>query len=307
MSGISTITQAPGFDQQCYDKLIQEAKTARVDTGVVDSLLLSALKNGKSFDQALALVGSDLPKLATPTGAAMALLKDWPALPSPGALIMSVTTEFAAEQRRQNQELMWQETKAISQSMQDQAKEMRTAAKTQLALGIASGLVQLGMGIAQVGMGARAAANAAVKAKEVSSNHINTAGAKAYSKAIDGGKSVQQATAASQRAMAKAETAATKLSSEAFNSAIMKANMNIGAVGQMGGGVGRMLDAGAQYAGSMMQARVKEMEADQETMRAMRDAVKNLDEGLRALIQKSLAAQNDIMASTNQARTKILA
>jgi flagellar motility protein MotE (MotC chaperone) len=57
----------------------------------------------------------------------------------------------------------------------------------------------------------------------------------------------------------------------------------------------------------MMQARVKEMEADQETIRAVRESIKNLDESLRALIQKSLAAQNDIQASTNQARTRILA
>jgi len=274
MSGISTITQAPGFDQQRYDTLIEQAQAQKVDAGVVDSLLLSAVQGGKSFDQALALVGSDLPKLATPMGAASALLKDWPALPSPGALIMSATTEFAAEQRRQNQELMWQETEAITQSMKDQAKEMRKAAVTQLVLGVVSGAVQIGVGIAQIGMSAAAAKNAS---------------------------------AAAEKAAKTADTAAdkAKLASDAFTNTMTKANMTIGAVGQMAGGAGKIIDSVAQYVG--VQPRIKEMEADQEKMRAVRDSIRSLDEALRELIRKSLAAQNDIQASTNQTRTKILA
>jgi hypothetical protein len=278
MSGISTISQAQGFNQQLYDNLIQQARAENVDTGSVNTMLLNAVNSGKSFDQALALVQSDLPNLPTPTGAAFALLKDWPALPSPGALIMSVTTQYAAEQRQRNQELMWKETEAIAQSMKDQAREMRNAAVTQLVLGCVSGAVQIGMGVMQMGMGAAAAKNAtaaANKAAEAAGGAGTPAGSKAFS--------------------------------EAFTSAMMTANMNIGAAGQIGGGFGRMIDAGGQYVGTQMQARVKEMEAGQETMRAMRDAIKNLDESLRELIRKSLAAQNDLQTSTNQARPRILA
>jgi len=276
MSDISMITQAQGFDQQRYESFLERARAERVDASVVDSLLLNAIKGGKSFDQALALVGSDLPKLTTPTGVAMALLKDWPAIPSPGALIMSATTEFAAEQRRQNQEFMWQETEAIAQSMKDQAQKMRSAAITQLVLGVVSGAIQMGLGITQAVMGAAAA--------------------KAAKTAMD-------------EAMAGVDDALTaaKLGSEAFNSVMMNANTNISAVGQIGGGGAKIIEAWAQFEGAHMQAKVKEMEADQEKMRAVRDSVKNLDDGLRDLIHKALAAQNDIQASTNQARTKILA
>ena len=83
--------------------------------------------------------------------------------------------------------------------------------------------------------------------------------------------------------------------------------MTIGTVGQMGTGAAKMVDAGGQYVAAQMQARVKEMEADQEKMRAVRESIKSLDESLRELIRKSLAAQNDIQASTNQTRTRILA
>ena len=309
MSGISNITQAPGFDQQLYDSLIQQARTEKVDTGLVDSLLLDAINKGKSFDQALALVGSELPKLATPTGAAFAQLKDWPGLPSPGALIMSVTTEYAAEQRRQNQELMWKETEAIAESMKDQAAEMRKAAVTQLVLGCVSGAVQIGVGLTQVGMGAMAARNASAAADKAatSKQDIGKIGDAAITAAQEQGMSVSQATAAGERATQAAQMASNKAASEAFTNVMTKANINIGALGQIGGGAAKMIDAGGQYVGMEMQARVKEMEADQEKMRAVRDSIKSLDDALRDLIRKSLDAQNDIQASTNQARTRILA
>ena len=296
MSGINSINQAPGFNQELYNKLIQQAQTEKVDTGLVDSLLLQAINKGKSFDQALAMVGSELPKLATPTGQSFALLKDWPGLPSPGALIMSVTTQYAAEQRRQNQELMWKETEAITESMKEQAAEMRKAAVTQLVLGCVSGAVQIGTGLLQVGMAGMAVKDATAAANKASQE----AGIAASQTAMKLGQGGNQGMASAQQAMSKA-------SGDAFTNTLTKANMNIQAVGQMGAGAATMIKSGGDYVGTQMQARLKEMEADQEKMRAVRESIKNLDETLREVIRKSLAAQNDIQASTNQARTRILA
>ena len=285
MCVICDIRQVPGFDQESYNNLIQQAQTQKVDTGLVDSLLLNAIKGGKSFDQALALVGSDLPNLSPPKSSTLAPLNDWPAIPSPGALIMSVVTEYAAEQRQQNQELMWAETEAITQSMKDQAKEMRNAAVTQLVLGCVSGAVQITVGAVQVAGGIYAAKSATTAANKA---------AEAATKGMD------STTAAYNQAHSQAF-------SGTFASKLTQANIHIGAVGQMGGGVAGMIGAGGQYVAADMQAKAKEMEADQEKMRAMRESIKNLDEGLRELIRKSLAAQNEIQASTNQARAKILA
>jgi hypothetical protein len=252
MSGISDIRQAPGFSQQDYNYFIQHAKTEKVDTAVVDSLLLSAINKGKDFYSAMKLVQQDLPKLSQPNVAAFALLKDWPALPSPGALIMSLTTEYAAEQRKQNQQLMWAQTEALVDSMKAEADKMREMARVQLALGIVSGVISIATGFAQIG--------------------LSTHGFKSGEEAI-----------------------------------MKKFNEISNAVGQIGSGLGKMFDAGSQYAGSMAQAEMKEMQADQEKMRALRDSIKDLNEALRELIQKSLAAQNDIQSTTNQTRTRILA
>jgi hypothetical protein len=278
---INSIRQAPDFNQAQYDSLIRQAEQEKVDAGLVDSLLLEAVRGGKNFTQALRMVKQDLPKLPDPTGAAMAQLKLWPALPSPGALIMSVTTQYAAEQRRQNQEVIWAETEAIAQSMKDGASKMREAAVTQLVMGVVSGAIS-------IGMGAAAAKNAAASANE--------AAVKAGNAAINAGRSG-----------ADAWIAATDAMSNASSKVMTAANATIGAMGQIGGGIAGIVGAAGQYVSQAAQAACKEMEADQEKMRAVRDSMKSLNDALRDLIQKSLAAQNDIQSSSNQARTRILA
>jgi hypothetical protein len=301
-----TIAGAAGYTETAYNSLIRQARAEKADLEVVDSLLFLAIQGGKSFTEAKSMVEADLPKLDTPTGAAMVLLKNWPGLPSPGALIMSANTEYAAEQRRQNQEIKWATTEAITASMKDQAAEMRSAAMTQLIMGIVSGVVQIGMGLVQIGMSGVAAKSASAAGEKAGTQFVNDAGAKAGNKVINQGKSPAQATAAMQKAMNRAAPAGEKIASETFSSSMMKANMTIGAVGQMGGGVAKIIDSSAQYIGAEVQAKLKIMEADQEKMRALRDTFKDLDETLLALIQKSLAAQNDMQSSNNQGRTRIL-
>ena len=58
---------------------------------------------------------------------------------------------------------------------------------------------------------------------------------------------------------------------------------------------------GAQYAAAM-----KEMEADQERMRASRDALKSINDSLSELIQKSISTQDAIQQNMNQTRSRIL-
>ena len=287
MSSISTITQAPGFDQQRYDSIIQQAQAEKVDTGLVNSLLLNAVKGGKSFDQALSMVGSEVPSLASPQTTSPDAAKKLYGIPSPGALIMSATTEFAAEQRRMNQEIMWQETEAVALSMKTQAEDMRNAAVTQLVLGCVSGAMQIGMGAIQV-VGGALAGRAGMKAG-------NEASVAASDGAKAAGQTAAQATAAGNRSF-----------TEMFSATTMRTNMIVQGLASGAGGAASMVSAGGQYVGLNMQALAKEMEADQEKMRAVRESVKNLDESLRDLIRRSLAAQQEIQASTNQARARIL-
>ena len=146
---ITDITQAPGFNQQQYNQLVESAKTQNVATAMVDSKLLDAINAGKSFDEALTMVSSDLPRLSKPNAQAFEQLKGWVALPAPGALVMSLITEISAQQREQNKQLMWAQTEAVVASMKDQADKMRTMAGIQLALGIASAAVNVAAGVAQ--------------------------------------------------------------------------------------------------------------------------------------------------------------
>ena len=284
-----SITQAPGFNQAEYNKLIEQAASENVDTGLVDQLILNAVSKGKSFDQALNMVGAKIPKLADPTSASFAALSSWPGIPSPGALIMQATTEFAAEQRRQNQEVAFAETKAIVESMHNEAKDMRETAKDQLILGVVSGAVQIGVGVASGIISARGALKAANEASEASS--------KVLKEVTDAGDEITDAV----------KMTASKAAQDPSKTALDKANTISQSVTSVGSGISKVMDSTSQYLGTMGQARWKEMQADQEQMRAMRDSIKSLNDSLADVIRKSLAAQNDIQANANQTRTKILA
>ncbi len=251
MSTITDVRQIPGFDQQQYEALIRQAESQKVDISLVESSLLQAVNSGKSFDQAVSLVGKNLPKLAEPDLSLMVKLANWPALPAPGAVIMALITEVSAEQRQRNRELAWAQTEAVVDSMKNQADEMRKMAATQLVLGLASAATTIAGGVAQA-------------------------------KIAGGGKGMGDGAAMLQSA--KAQGAGTAIS-----------------------GGAKIFDSASQFAGSMFQAQIKEMEADQERMRATRDSIKDLNDGLKELIQKSLSSAESIQQGKNQATTRILA
>jgi hypothetical protein len=299
------ISGAAGYTEAAYNSLIQQARTGKADLAAVDSLLFLAIQSGKSFTEARSLVESTLPELAAPNDASISLLENLKAMPSPAALFAARTTRFAGNQRRQNQEQMWQQTEAITASMRDEAKEMRSAAMTQLVMGVVSGALQIGMGLAQMGMGAMAAKSATAAGQKAGEKYVNDAGAKAGAKATAQGQTPQQVAAATRQGMEGAAAGGEKIASETFSSMLMRSNMTIGAVGQIGGGVARAFDAGAQYVNAEVQAKLKEMDADQEKMRSVRESTQALSEAMRELIQKFLAGQNDIQSSTNQANTRI--
>jgi hypothetical protein len=70
-------------------------------------------------------------------------------LPAPGAFIISLISQFSAEQRRENKETAWLQSKAVADSMKDQASKMKTMAGVQLTLGVISGGVSIAGGAIQ--------------------------------------------------------------------------------------------------------------------------------------------------------------
>ncbi|MDR3054689.1 MAG: hypothetical protein LBU53_04720, partial [Zoogloeaceae bacterium] len=152
----------------------------------------------------------------------------------------------------QNQEVRQQQVDAVAASMKSEADKMRDMAATQLALGIASGVITIAGGAVQAGMAGNA-----------------------LTKGLGSGDA-------------------------------MLANTQATGVGQAIGGGSGILNAISQFVGTQAQAEFKEMEADQEKMRAYGESVKSLDDGLKELIQKALEAQNAIQQTQNQARSRIL-
>lgn len=144
----SQITNIQGYDATQYAALTEAAEAQGVDTSVVNSALLQAISEGKTFSEAVESVASDLPTLATPTSVPTATTYYvCSGLPSPGAAMMATMVENTAEERRDNAELRIKQTDVIVEKMHDQADEMRSNAGKQLAMGIVSGVISIGMGI----------------------------------------------------------------------------------------------------------------------------------------------------------------
>jgi hypothetical protein len=292
---ITNITNATGFDRQTYANLLEEARAQGIGATQVDNLLLEAINNdGQDFNQAVNQVSQSLPRLAPPNGADLSRISEFGVLPSPGALVMSLVTKYAAEQREQNREIRHQMTEQIVASMQAEADKMRDMAAIQLAMGIVSGTLTIAGGAVQTGMSA-----AALKTPAIPKGQADTPAAPATSVAngrivIGGHRGAASATGAAPKASADLAARGQSLN-------FMGQGMSQGA----GGAAGIAKGIGDYYA-TRFQAEMKEMQADQERMRDMRDSLKDLDEGLKELIQKALAAQDSIQQAQNQARAKIL-
>jgi hypothetical protein len=170
---IDNITGLPNFNQQVYDDLLREARAQGVAANQVDNRLVEAVEAGQSFALAADQAGRQLPRLDLPNGADLARIAEFGVVPSPGALVMSLVTRYAGEQREQNREVRHQLTEQIVESMQDEAKQMRGMAAVQLAMGIASGAASITGGILQ-SVKAGQALNEGVAAK---STAINAKGA----------------------------------------------------------------------------------------------------------------------------------
>ncbi|MDR2788737.1 MAG: type III secretion system translocon subunit SctB [Candidatus Accumulibacter sp.] len=248
---VSTVSNIPNFNQQIYENLLEEARSQGVSQNQVDTLLLEAASSGQSFDLVADQISKRLPQLAPPNGADVARIAEFGVMPSPGALVMSLVTKFAAQQREQDRELRHAATEAVVASMEEQADKMREMAAVQFAMAVVSGALTIAGGAAQAGMAGAAFKNP----NTTQSTALNTKGQ---------------------------------------------------GVGQAASGFASIPKAVGDYYGTLYQAEIKEMDADQEKLREMRDSLKDIDDSLKELIEKALAAQDSIQQAQNQTRAKIL-
>lgn len=189
-------------------------------------------------------------------------------LPSLGSQVMALVGDAANEQRQVNKEERILQTKRTVAQLKEQATEMRNQAVTQLVLGVISGAVQFTMGAFTAG--------ATGKVLHMSGNSTLS--------------STSQHTAV-------ADNAETLLTSR---------TSFIKGVSEAVGSASQFADTGAGYSKTTFDARMKDIDAQVEQLRAMQASIDSLDEALKQTIQKAMQAQEAIQQSTNQTRTRIL-
>ena len=158
---MSSINEIQGYNATQYNTLIQEAETRGVSSTKVDEALLAAVnKSGLSFSDAIDSVRAQLPELPAPSTSNISMFGSI-ALPSPGAMTAALIVDEAAQQRKTNREVVYQQGMAMADKKDDMAEEMEQGAIDKFACdltgaiisGIASGVslgISAGAGDAQL-------------------------------------------------------------------------------------------------------------------------------------------------------------
>ncbi|HIU18191.1 MAG TPA: hypothetical protein IAB01_07055 [Candidatus Avidesulfovibrio excrementigallinarum] len=148
------IQDATGYNEVQYNTLLDQAEIYGVSATKVEETMLQMIEDGKDFSEALEQVGDILPKLAEPTSTAIPNPKDWVALPSPAALLASVITQDAAEQRRVNRSIIQAQGTQIANLMEEQADKIEKGAMQKFACAVAGAVVNMAAGAASMGLAA---------------------------------------------------------------------------------------------------------------------------------------------------------
>ncbi len=289
MSQINNVTQMSGYTTEAYQQMVGVAKQHYISETELAALLLQEGQNGKNFTDAWTAVK---PRLSEPKPTSAGTLNQWVGVASPLAGLSALITELSAEQRKENREVMKAQTDSIVMSMEQQADEIRKKAVAQLACGVVSGAINIGMGAAQFGMGVkqlnlgRQQAQVAEQQKTLSTQMNEMSG-----KTLGNARKMHEAIGT--------EASAIGAKSQAYG--VMGQSMS-----QLGQGVGGIIGSVGDFVGAQYDAVIKEMDAAQEQMRANRDALKSVTDSLSELIQKAISTQDAIQQNMNQTRARIL-
>ncbi|MBG3876349.1 type III secretion system protein [Desulfovibrio oxamicus] len=276
MSTITNVRDIPGFNPTKYDALVESARSENVDVAALDMALLRAVNAGSSFSDAVGSVTSELPRLVLPHQNALTHLGSLSMAPSPGATLMSLITSLTSEERRQNADMRKEQTEAIVDQINAQADEMRSKAVAQLVMGVVSGAISIAQGFAVMS--------------------VQASGMKQAADFREGAAIAQQHNL-------------PKMSASFTSSAVAaetRTTAQLGVLNSGAGGINSALGGVGQAVGGFFDAAIKEMDGNIERMRAARDAMKDLDESLSQLIQKTLSSMDAIQQNMNQTRARIL-
>ncbi len=211
------------------------------------------------------------PHLPLPEFSSQEIQENLYSLPSMGANVLALLTAFSAEQKRISQEQKAMQTELAIQNIHDQAQKMKEKAITQLCMGIISGAISIAQGITTV----------TVTAKNTQQfDNIYKNNGKLRHGIQDMPKTRNSAEAAL--------TAKTQMINASFS-----ASQTI-------------FNSISQTITTYCDADIKKLEANQESIHALKDNLSSLENSFKDLIDKILQTQDLMQQQINQTRIKIL-
>ena len=142
------ITNIQGYSEVEYQNLLTEYTERTNKSGLdLQNELMAYAAQGKSFDEAAALIRADLPELPAPIMERDITSYAGGALPSFGSNYMALITELAADQRKQASDQKALQTEALISNIEEQAEKIKTKATLELVSSITSGTMQIASGV----------------------------------------------------------------------------------------------------------------------------------------------------------------
>ena len=223
----------------------------------------------------------DKPRLSTPnpsstdaTYQAQVLSGSYVALASLGANVMALIEQAYAEMAKDNREIRHTTQELAIDQMEKQADTMREKAIVQLVLGVVSGAMSIAGGLMQ-----GISAGQTIKAR---TDFMNDVGASNISQLTQ--KQTQQLQ---------------------LNTAQAGAKMD--AWGKSVGGTGGALGQISQAVGGIYDSEIKLQEANQKTLEAQADRIKDVIDSLEQAIRKAIDTSTSLAQSSNETLRHILA
>ncbi|MBR5998125.1 MAG: hypothetical protein IK027_03365, partial [Deltaproteobacteria bacterium] len=228
------IEQSSGYDPTLYNQLIQETRQQNVSDDTVDAALLQAIKEGKSFTEAIKQVRNDLPPLtaARPCNVS-AGLKEWCGLASasPCALMAALLIKDSAEEHRQNRDRIMAEGENIAQKMEEEADKIEKGAMQKFACAVTASVVNMAVAAGSIAITAGA----------------GKLGAKTAPEKGAGAEGIELEDLAAPKPKPQPQPKYSREQLAAF------AQSN----NQIGGGIASIINAGGDYAQALRQAEAK--------------------------------------------------
>ena len=205
------------------------------------------------------------------------------AVASLGANVLAELTKELAKARRENANEMFADSMAQSKNLKDQSAEIRATASKKLILSILSGVTSIVAGATSIGV-------ASIKFKGDLGDLKNVIS--------DAGCGLSQATN-------KADNAASTINKIWSEAKSNKEKALIESLTMVGQGASKILDSVGQSVDAKRDATLKDYEAKNRELEALKQQLENIQNSLNDSLRKSFETQSEVARSQNAAMSRM--